>query len=59
VGSGDSDANDEAFGVFELAGVRLSGGIGVKEETSVPHSRLAYIHRSTLLLGSFCRLFEE
>jgi hypothetical protein len=40
----DSDADDEPFWVFWLDGFVFTGRIGVKEEPSVPHTRLAYIH---------------
>jgi hypothetical protein len=48
-GTGDLDANCDTFGIFVLTGFRLTAIGGVKEETSAPHMRLAYIHLQNLL----------
>jgi hypothetical protein len=43
LGAGDAGADGEALGVFVFAAVRLAC-FGMKEETSAPLLRLAYIH---------------
>jgi hypothetical protein len=43
-GAVDTNANGEAFGVFQLSCLGITGGVRVQEETSAPHARLAYIH---------------
>jgi hypothetical protein len=42
--TGESNTNDKTFRVFLLACLGLSGGVRVQEKSSVPRSRLAYIH---------------
>jgi hypothetical protein len=41
------DSDDEPFGILVFSGVRLAGRIGVQEESSAPHARLACIHLQT------------
>jgi hypothetical protein len=43
-GTPEPKANDEAFGVFVFAGVRLTCRVGVKKESTAPHVRLGCIH---------------
>jgi hypothetical protein len=48
-----SDSNDESFGILVFSGVRLAGRIGVQEEPSTPHARLACIHLQTSSYDAF------
>jgi len=48
-GTAGPDSNVEPLGILVLAGVRIMCIRRVEEETSAPHSRLAYIH---LLISS-------
>ena len=54
-GSGSAGADDEAFGVLELAAVRFAAIRRVKEETSAPHMRLVCNHLQCLLLQGLRR----
>jgi len=48
--AGESDANDEPFGIFVFAGVRFAFG-RVQEKPSTPQSRLVCNHLQDLLGG--------
>ena len=52
-GTVDLHANCDAFGVFVLTGFRFTAVGRVKEETSTPHTRLAYIHLQSLLTYTY------
>jgi hypothetical protein len=47
--TGESDADDEPFGIFVFAAVRLAAFGRVQEEPSVPQSRLVCNHLQQLL----------
>jgi len=49
----DSNSDDESFGILVFSGVRLAGRVGVQEEPSTPHARLAYIHLQNLLADPY------
>jgi hypothetical protein len=42
-----SRSDDESLGILVFSGIRLAGRIGVQEEPSTPHARLACIHLQT------------
>jgi hypothetical protein len=52
-------SNQETFGIFVLAGVQIGVVRRVKEETTAPHSRLAYIHLQKLLYHLIGGFFVE
>jgi len=43
-GTSDPEADDETFGVFVFAGIRLACRIRVKKESTAPYAPLGCIH---------------